>query len=245
MINIAVCDDDLVFASKVETILYDIAKQKLIDIAVEVFSDGSELWKHISSGETFELLYLDIEMMKLNGIDLAKKVRENDTNVIIIYISNYENYFIELFEVEPFRFIKKPVDEKIFIGYFNKAYERILQNEAYFEYKFNKIPHKTHKILTKNIMYFESCGRLILIRNKNESGKFYGKLNAVEKQLQNGKIPFLRIHQSYLVNYRFVREISFAKVVLTNNTELQISEDRQKEIRAKYNELLGGEFLDG
>ena len=54
MINIAVCDDDLVFASKVETILYDIAKQKLIDIAVEVFSDGSELWKHISSGETFE-----------------------------------------------------------------------------------------------------------------------------------------------------------------------------------------------
>lgn len=93
MINIAVCDDDLVFASKVETILYDIAKQKLIDIAVEVFSDGSELWKHISSGETFELLYLDIEMMKLNGIDLAKKVRENDTNVIIIYISNYENYF--------------------------------------------------------------------------------------------------------------------------------------------------------
>ena len=86
MINIAVCDDDLVFASKVETILYDIAKQKLIDIVVEVFSDGSELWKHISSGETFELLYLDIEMMKLNGIDLAKKVRENDTNVIIIYI---------------------------------------------------------------------------------------------------------------------------------------------------------------
>lgn len=137
MINIAVCDDDLVFASKVETILYDISKQKLIDIAVEVFSDGSELWKHISSGETFELLYLDIEMMKLNGIDLAKKVRENDTNVIIIYISNYENYFIELFEVEPFRFIKKPVDEKIFIEYFNKAYERILQNEAYFEYKFN------------------------------------------------------------------------------------------------------------
>lgn len=242
MINIAVCDDDLVFASKIESILYNIAKQKLIDVMVEVFSDGSELWKHISSGEIFELLYLDIEMMKLNGIDLAKKVRENDTNVIIIYISSYENYFIELFEVEPFRFIKKPVDEKIFIDYFDKAYERIIQNEAYFEYKFNKVPHK---ILTKNIMYFESCGRLILVRTKTESGKFYGKLNAVEKQLQNSKIPFLRIHQSYLVNYRFVQEISFSKVVLTNNTELQISEDRQKEIRTKYNELLGGEFLDG
>ena len=67
----------------------------------------------------------------------------------------------------------------------------------------------------------------------------------VEKQLKNGKIPFLRIHQSFLVNYRFVQKISFTKVVLTDGTELHISEDRQKTIRAKYNELLGGEFLDG
>lgn len=242
LINIAVCDDDLIFASKIETILYVISKQRLIDVEVEVFSDGSELWKSICAGRTFELLYLDIEMMKLNGIELAKKVRENDTSVLIIYISNYENYFIDLFEVEPFRFIKKPIDEKIFLDYFDKAYERILQNEAYFEYKFNKIPHK---LLTKNIMYFESSGRLIRIKNKAGSGKFYGKLNVIEKQLQDGKIPFLRIHQSYLVNYRFVQEISFEKVVLTDGTELHISEDRQKAIRAKYNELLGGEFLDG
>lgn len=242
MLNIAVCDDDLIFASKIETILYAISKRKLIDMDIEVFSDGSELWKSITSGKNFELLYLDIEMMKLNGIDLAKKVREHDTNVIIIYISNYDNYFIELFEVEPFRFIKKPVDEKIFLDYFYKAYERIIQNDVYFEYKFNKIPHK---LMTKDIIYFESTGRLIIIRHKIGNEKFYGKLNVVEKQLQNGKIPFLRIHQSFLVNYRFIREISFTKVVLNDGTELHISEDRQKTIRAKYNELLGGDFLDG
>ncbi len=242
MLNIAICDDDLIFASRVETILLEISKLRLIDMDIEVYSDGCELWNEVSSGKVFDLLYLDIEMIQLNGIDVAKRIRENNTSVIIIYISSYENYFIELFEVEPFRFIKKPIDEKIFFSYFNKAYERILQDEAYFEYRFNKIPHK---ILTKDIIYFESSGRLIKVWEKGGEGKFYGKLSIIEKQLQPGKISFLRIHQSYLVNYSFIKEISFSRVVLMNGTELQISEDRQKAIRVKYNELLGGEFLDG
>lgn len=241
LLNIAICDDDLIFASKIETMLLEISKKRLLEMHIEVYFDGSELWNDISRGDTYELLYLDIEMEKLNGIDVAKKIRENDTNAIIIYISNYENYFIELFEVEPFRFIKKPVDEKIFSNYFDKAYERMLQDEAYFEYRFNKV---SYKILTKNIIYFESSGRLINVKYKDGEGKFYGKLSTIEKQLQNGKIPFLRIHQSFLVNYRFVSKISFSNVILFDGTELQISEDRQKMIRAKYNELLGGEFFD-
>lgn len=242
MINIAICDDDLIFASKIETMLLEIAKKQLVELNIEVFSDGSELWKDISNGNIYELLYLDIEMVKLNGIDVAKKIRENDPNAILIYISNYENYFIELFEVEPFRFIKKPVDAQLFMDYFNKAYERLIQDETYFEYRFNKVPCK---LPIKNIIYFESSGRLINIKHKDGDGKFYGKLNIIEKQLMDGKIPFLRIHQSYLVNYRFVCKISFSRVILFDGTILQISEDRQKMIRAKYNDLLGGEFLDG
>lgn len=241
MINIAICDDDLLFASKIETMLLEISKKKFIKMHIEVFSDGTELWNDISIGGRYELLYLDIEMVQLNGIDVAKKIRKNDNNVILIYISNYENYFIQLFEVEPFRFIKKPVDKKIFWDYFDKAYERMLSDDAYFEYKFNKVPYK---MLAKDIIYFESSGRFIYVKYTGGIGKFYGKLNMLEKQLENGKIPFLRIHQSFLVNYRFVSRISFSNVILFDGTELQISEDRQKKIRARYNELLGGEFLD-
>ena len=69
-------------------------------------------------------------MVRINGIEVARKIRENDADAILIYISSYDNYFIELFEVEPFRFIKKPVDDYIFEVYFNKAYERILKEET-------------------------------------------------------------------------------------------------------------------
>lgn len=239
--KVAVCDDDLIFASKIEALLIEISKKSSVEMDIEVYSDGMELWEDISGGKVFELLYLDIEMAKLNGIDVAKKIRENDTNIIIIYISGYDNYLIDLFEVEPFRFIKKPVDKRIFEKYFYKAYERIAHEEVYFEYKFMKIQHK---ILIKDIMYFESSGRLINIVTKIDIRRFYGKLNQIEKELEKGKYPFLRIHQSYLINYRFIKEISFTKVVLINGKELQISEDRRKKIRKKYNELLEGEVLD-
>lgn len=241
MLNIGVCDDDLIFASKIETLLLNMGKKMLIEMNIEVYSDGCELWKDFQEGVLFDILYLDIEMIRINGIDVAKKIRKSDLDVIIIYISNYENYFIELFEVEPFRFIKKPVDEHIFRKYFEKAYERILKHDVHFEYKFNKI---SHKMLLKDILYFESSGRLIMIQGKHENGKFYGKLNLVERKVKNENIPFLRIHQSYLVNYRYIKEISFYKVVLFNGVELQISEDRQKIVREKYNDLMGGEFLD-
>ena len=144
--------------------------------------------------------------------------------------------------MEPFRFIKKPVDENLFISYFQKAYEKIIREDAYFEYKFNKT---LHKVLLKNIIYFESSGRTINIYCKDGDGKFYGKLNAIENELSNGKVPFLRIHQSYLVNFNYIQEINFSRIVLANKTQLQISEERQKMIRAKYVSLLSGEFLDG
>lgn len=240
--KIAICDDDFVFASKVEDMVLEISKKQDFDVEVEVYLDGSELWNDIVAGKIYELVYLDIEMVRLNGIELARKIREIDLNIILIYISSHENYFIELFEVEPFRFIKKPIDEVLFRNYFNKAYDRIRQNEAYFEYRFNKA---FHRVLLKNIVYFESSSRVITIHYRGGQEKFYEKLNTVEKQLYGGTIPFLRIHQSFLVNYRYIRKISFSRVTLFDGRELQISEDRQKKTRERYNELLGGEFFDG
>ena len=219
MINIAICDDDLVFASKMEAMLLQISKKQMIKMNIEVFSDGSELWDDIAFGKNkYELLYLDIEMVRINGIEVARKIRENDADAILIYISAYDNYFIELFEVEP-----------------------LLKDETYFEYRFNKADYK---IPINNISYFESSGRLINIIHMDGKDKFYGKLNYVEKQLGDSKIPFLRIHQSYLVNYRFICKISFSHVTLRDGTVLQISEDRQKKIREQYNNLLVGDFLD-
>lgn len=73
---------------------------------------------------------------------------------------------------------------------------------------------------------------------------FNGKLSDVEKKLENGKIPFLRIHQSYLVNYFLVKIKTKTEVTMINGVKLPISEDRKRVFNAEYGKLLRGE-LDG
>lgn len=239
-LKIAICDDDSLQTSIIETLIEEIALKKFIKIDISVFYDGITLKDYYKSHNNFDIIYLDIEMDKMNGIKTAQYIREINPDVIIIFISGYENYFMQLFEVEPFRFIKKPIDSQKFNDIFCKACERIMQQPIYFTFQYKKM---LHKILLNEIMYFESKGRIVnIILSNGEKKEFYGKLDNVEKSLHNVKIPFLRIHQSYYVNFTYIKNMSFSKVVLTNGMILTISEERQKFVRETFLEILGAEY---
>lgn len=103
--------------------------------------------------------------------------------------------------------------------------------------------NEEYKILCKDILYFESRGRKVSVYNRNgEIDSFNGKLSEVETKLLDGKIPFMRIHQSYLVNYHLIKSRTKTEVTLVNETRLPVSEDRQKEFNKQYSRLLGGEI---
>lgn len=236
-ISIAICDDDKMQVSLTEKMIETIAAKRCIDIDISVFYDGSTLREYYKKGNRFDILYLDIRMNKLDGIEVAKYIRQIDLSLIIIYLSGYESYLLKLFEVEPFRFIKKPIDPIEFEEIFCKAYRKIIRNPIYYTYKYRKM---IHKVLLNDVMYFESRGRIISIMLTNGNVEtFYGKLDNVENDLSEAKISFLRIHQSYLVNFIYVKEMNFSKIVLINGKELTISEERQKYIRKMYLKILG------
>lgn len=241
MISIAICDDESFITAKIEELLLDYGKKNAVDLDIEVFFDGYNLERSIKKGDKYDIIYLDIEMEKLDGVETAKRIRCIDETVLLIYVSSFENYLKDLFEVEPFRFIKKPIDKMIFIKYFEKALNKVANSEIYFKYKFNR---EVVKVPIHDIMYFESSKRTLYIITTENIQKFYGKLNDIEKQLQNCKLTFLRIHQSFLVNYKYVKKIGYDYTELTDGVTLQISEDRQKSIRQKYCQLIGGEVVD-
>ena len=114
MINIAVCDDDLEITKSINKLLMKYQDERDLDFTVDLFNDGSGLKSSILKGKKYDLIYLDIEMRQMNGIATAKYIRSIDTTVLLIYVSNYDNYLKELFEVEPFRFMSKPINDKRF-----------------------------------------------------------------------------------------------------------------------------------
>lgn len=239
MIKIAICDDEIVVANQIENSIWAICKKESIVFDTDVFYSGEELKKEVYRGTRYDIICLDIEMEKEDGISAAKCIRKIDENVLLIYISGYEKYLIELFRLDVFAFIKKPVDDENFRQILLEANNKICHRKCYFTFRYKS---EEYKVPCMEIIYFESNGRMLKIHTKNgKVEKFNGKLSEVEKQLNGGKIPFLRIHQSYLVNYHQIYSRSKVEVTLTDGVKLPISEDRKKSFGMQYGKLLGGE----
>ena len=138
MLKIAICDDDLGFTGSLETMVLEESRSIGIRVDTNVFSDGKTLLKSIQSGERYGLIFIDIEMEQVDGISAARKIRETDRSVLFIYISGYDKYLKELFEVEPFRFLSKPLDKEKFRRYFKEACQRIGETEIFFQFTYNR-----------------------------------------------------------------------------------------------------------
>lgn len=170
-------------------------------------------------------------MGKEDGITVARRIRETDKSVLIVYVTSHESYMQESFEVRPFRFLVKPVGEERLEACFREAYEEISSNDSYFRYNYQRL---SHKVLIRDILYFESNRRKIYIVTEKEELELYGKLNEIEESLKESKAAFLRVHQSFLVNYKHVDGIGYDFVVMDNGKRISISEDRRKQISEEY-----------
>jgi len=230
MIRIAVCDDDNILCLQLESMLLDISKNISEEIEVETFFSGEELCRFLTEKNYFDILFLDIELIKLNGVEVGKIIREemNNESIQIVYISAKESYAMDLFQVRPLHFLIKPIQKDVLEEVVNKALKLIVKNNQYFEYK-NGITN--YIVPFKDLIYFESDGRKVNIILYDETQSFYGKLSEVEKQLNDQ--DFILIHKSFLVNYDHVVEYQYEYVKMSNNKVLSISQNNRKIVREK------------
>lgn len=233
MLRIALCDDDVNFAGKFEDILDEIKKREHINLDIEVYLDGRELVVDIcEKGRKYDLIFLDIEMRGMDGLTAAKEIRKIDELTMLIYVTNHESYALEAYDVQPYQFLVKPISFEIVHQYFMKAYDKLTKGPYYF---FCQFGGNTYNLRINEIMYFKSKKRVIWIYMVDgDVYKFYGKMNVLEEQLKQEKADFWRIHQSHLVNVRYIRSITYDQIILKNGKSLSISEDRRKKIAEKY-----------
>lgn len=228
MFKIAICDDEKIVCSEIENIIMEYRPQCATELGTEIFYSGEELCGFISQGNYFDLIFLDIEMQMLNGVEVGLKLRNEMDNQTtqIVYVSCRESYYRKLFEVRPLNFINKPVAPLIIIKEIKKALSLAGRIQGLFTYK---IGHDAFKIPYKNILWFESLGRRIKMITISGEETFYGNLDTIESEL----LPhhFMRIHRAYLINYFHVIRFRYSEVIMSNNITLPISKSNQKAIR--------------
>ena len=218
MFKIAIVDDEDLICSQVETILLNLAKNYCIRVEIDIYNSGNRFRDCLNNGEFYDVVFLDIEMQGLSGLDESTQ---------IIYISGKSEYAVEVFDYDPIHFLTKPLTEEKIEKSFKKLMKRLNLEAKAFAYK---IGNDVHKVAIKDILYFENEKRKIIIYYKDQKARFYGSLENIEQQFQN--CDFLRIHKSYFINRLHVRKFTYETVEMSNHIVLPISQSRRSEIRA-------------
>lgn len=240
MIEIAICDDEIVITSKIENILEELSEEMGIKVEIDVFYDGKTLVNYIKDGKKYDLIYMDIEMREQDGISAASEIREIDKNVFLIYITSHESFAKDVFELNAYRFITKPIDLGIFRKYFEAVKDELTIRPQYFRYQYNKV---VYRISLDEIIYFQSDRRGTYIITENGSKKCYGKLNDIECRLLQSNIVFFRIHQSFLVNPQYIIAYFYDSMELRDGTTLSISENRRKKVSELFCTFKGEDII--
>lgn len=224
--NVAICDDDVNVANFIEDILSNMSD---IEFSTDVFFSGDDLLRYLQAESHYNIYLLDIEIPGHNGIEIASVIREQDRNAIIIFITDHKEYVYEVFEVLPFRFLRKPVTAQKLSRILMDAAEHIKVSKQLF---FFQIGHNKYQLNCSDILYFEGAGRKIIIHANQDTYEFYGKITDILPQLDTSL--FCRIHASILVNMEYIRSIKKMAILLQNEAQLPISKRYLNEVKQAH-----------
>ena len=230
MLRIAICDDEEIICRQLEDMLFEIGDRINLKIESEIFYSGEELYRFLFRGNRYDIIFLDIELNRINGVEVGRRIRDElkDEFTQIVYISCNEGYAMELFDVRPLNFIIKPLGEEKIEAVLTKAAKLLDKENKFFEYRNGNV---TFSVPLREILYFESCGRKVNMILENEIKTFYGKLSSVEDKVKN--CDFIIIHKSYLINFNYCTEYNYEYVKMSNQEILTISQNNRKAVRER------------
>ena len=225
MFSVAVCDDDELLCEKIEACLKAYQPQGLV--RCESYYSGEKLYADMLRGEAFDLIFLDIELKAMNGVNQGDKIRTQLQHLKshIVYISAKSEYAMELFAVRPLNFLVKPVQERDIINNLEKAMKLSQYYDDYIKFQRGA---ELYSVAYGEVRYFSTTGRKVEIHTTSVNLDFYGKLDDIQAKTPPG---FIRIHKSYLIHETYVKKWEYEMVVMDQGEQLSISPRYRKTVR--------------
>ena len=234
MFHIAVCDDEKIICEEIRTFAQRYAEERSCSVDCSIFLSGEALYESLARGNYFDVIFLDIELFHISGIEIGEYIRRQLKDMLsqIVYISSRPEYAMELFATHPLDFLTKPISFEKFSVCLNQTAELKSKRGAFFSYNCRG---ERRRIPLSNILYFESQNRKVYVTRINGKEEYYGTLKDVEKQVKD--YGFLQIHKSFIINPQYVEVYGKTTITMSNGDVLPVSRDKQKEIAAKILEV--------
>lgn len=234
MFRVAICDDENLFTEKLKELISAYLTKKDIVFEVDTYSSGEKLVKLGAGVVKYTVVFLDINMEKINGIKTAEMIRKVSKDVFIVFVTAYVDYSLEGYRLDVTRYLLKSNANfkcnlyECMDAIFDKMNYSAIKIE--FDFKEGK-----KEIALERLLYIESNLHKLtfyIMYDTIKEYSMYETLNVYEARLSES--GFIRIHQSYLVNAKHIADVIRYKVIMSNGIELAIAKTRYTEVKRKF-----------
>lgn len=242
VLKVAIVDDETKFLSMYSGIITNAFSEHHVLIELRTFNRGNEFIKTLSNNK-YDLVFIDIDMPELSGIDVACALRNDGQNFDLIFVSAHPHFVFEAIKFTPYRFIRK-TNLKIETIEAVHSYCNRIQNQfkmLSFELQNgDSISEKVNDI----IQFFSIRHHVYYINNSENATKILSRKYSLSMLEQSTReLGFIRVHKSYLINYRYIKKINATSLLMSNEIEIPISHGKKTEIQERFMELLRNEDI--
>lgn len=232
MIKIAICDDDKNTLQELVNYIRLYEKENLTEFDIYDYLSGEDLLQNYRMD--FDIIFLDIKMNKINGIETARIIRLKDPNIPIFFLTSIKKYALYGYELNVINYLIKPLSYNKFRRELSKALYQVQISKQFVVIKNDS---GYFKIYFNSILYIESYNRSTLIHREQEKIISSHNMKQIEGILDSAL--FFRCHTSYIVNFKYVRDVIGNDIFLSNNIHIPLSRKKKKQFLEAWLEYLG------
>ncbi len=219
--KLLLCDDEQQYIDELKIHIEEFMKSRSISFEIYTFNNPQSV---VESDIVYQLAFLDIQMNELDGISLAKILKERNNKIVIFFVTSYNIYQDDAMDLRAFRFFEKPYNvDRLYSG-LEKAMEYI--DESYIDfYIYTNNEHK--KILTNDVIYVERGNRQVTLVTTKGNYTTRETFDEWCEILQNSF--FYKVHKSFIINLHYVTSYKYSEVFIQNNIRIPIASRRQSD----------------
>ena len=232
MFAIAICEDEKYILEELYENVKKYVKIKGLSANISTYTSGEDLLKESAA---FDVILLDMKLPGINGVEVARQVSGKSR---IIFITSYQEYAVEAFEVEAVHYLLKPVEEERLYLALDRAVRRSGQVDSQSLTLMKS--GETHVLFIRVIFYCEVFNHRVIIHSLQGAYSYFGALDDLANRLDE---RFFRCHRSYIVNMSYVARQEKGTAILTNGEKILISRRKQSEFMQKLLHFLKNEVI--
>lgn len=227
--KISICDDMEIELDKLASLCMEVDSLATIN----KYTSGQQLCADLDNGNNADIIILDVDMPQDNGITVGKRIRQSDSNVILIFYANHPQYAVESYDCDAFYYLMKDCPKEKFSTVLKKAYDKIKTNKKYITIQQRKTPRR---ILISDIYYIECVKKHLIYHIEGENIEISAKLSDTYNELKD--LEFCHTHQGYIVNLGKINRIADGMIMMTNGDKVPISVRKRAGVIAQYADFI-------